>query len=121
LARKFFAPRDALVIFCAAAVFLVLYFFYQGQGAGSAEVSVSGQAVMTLPLDVDASYSPEGLSVRIAVRGGSVGFVASDCPDKICVHTGFLSRPGQSAACLPNRVAIRVVRAYGDALDSTVY
>ncbi|MDR2883927.1 MAG: NusG domain II-containing protein [Deferribacteraceae bacterium] len=34
--------------------------------------------------------------------------ISSDCPDKICVASGWVSECGQTAACLPNRVAITV-------------
>jgi hypothetical protein len=63
--------------------------------------------------------------VRIAVRNGAVGFVSSDCSDKICIHAGFLSVPGQTAVCLPNRAAVQVTargaEAKEEALDATVY
>ncbi|MDR3280063.1 MAG: NusG domain II-containing protein [Synergistaceae bacterium] len=124
--RRFFGYRDVIFIFFAAAAFSVIYFYTargaEGLVAGCAEISVDGRVVARMALDRDASYSPGGLpSVRVAVRGGAVGFVGSDCPDKICVHTGFLARPGQSAACLPNRVVVRVAAEDADALDSLVY
>ena len=44
--------------------------------------------------------------VTFEVREGQIAFVKSDCPDQICVRTGFLSRPGQMAACLPNSLIL---------------
>lgn len=38
----------------------------------------------------------------------SIAVVDSNCPDHICVHTGRIYRPGQSIACLPNRVIIKI-------------
>ncbi|MDR3321858.1 MAG: NusG domain II-containing protein [Synergistaceae bacterium] len=127
--RQFFSGRDLLFLSCLALALCAFYFFTTpgATGAGKetqkfAEVFLDGAALATLALDRDVMYSPAGLpGVRIAVRGGEVGFVASDCPDKICVHTGFLSMSGQSAACLPNRVVVRVVAGYGEALDSIAY
>jgi hypothetical protein len=83
---------------------------------------VDGEVADVISLREDGLYSPPGRpAVRITVRGGAVGFTASDCPDKVCIHSGFLSLRGQSAVCLPNRVVVRVVAGDGDALDSTTY
>jgi hypothetical protein len=99
------------------------------EGKRYAEVAVNGQVDRRIPLSEDGLYSPAGMpNVEIAVEKGMAGFVRSDCPDKICVHMGFLSLPGQSAVCLPNRVVLRVVAGEEDeedakeeALDSVTY
>jgi hypothetical protein len=130
--RQFFAGQDILILSCAALILSAFCFFAalgavdagkEGkEGKKYAEVLMDGAVLATLPLDSDGAYSPEGLpGVRIAVREGAVGFAASDCPDKICVHKGFLSSSGQSAACLPNRLVVRVVSGSGEELDSVAY
>ena len=48
---------------------------------------------------------------------GSIAFVRSDCPDKVCVNSGKLSLAGQQAACLPNLVYIKIV-SDGEASDT---
>lgn len=35
-----------------------------------------------------------------------IAFVDSDCPDKVCVHTGVLKSPNSMAACLPNHLVL---------------
>ena len=44
---------------------------------------------------------------------GAVRFESSDCPDQICVHAGWMRLPGQSAACLPNKLIVKVTPAKG--------
>ncbi|MDR2780132.1 MAG: NusG domain II-containing protein [Synergistaceae bacterium] len=122
--RKFFAFRDAVFLSCAAAALAL--FVHSGErppeGEKYADITVDGQIVKTIPLGREGTYSPAGRpGVQIAARGGMIGFVRSDCPDKICVHTGFLSIPGQSAVCLPNRVVVRVASRKEEELDSIVY
>ena len=39
---------------------------------------------------------------------GKVRVVESTCPDKVCVRTGWISRPGQAIVCLPNRIVVRI-------------
>lgn len=38
----------------------------------------------------------------------SIAVMHSNCPDHICMHTGHVSREGQSIACLPNHVIIKI-------------
>ena len=45
---------------------------------------------------------------KIVIKDGEVYFVESDCPGKDCVHSGSISKPGRSLACLPNKVEIRI-------------
>ncbi|MDR1916320.1 MAG: NusG domain II-containing protein [Synergistaceae bacterium] len=100
-----------------------IYTFRSAQDGGVyAEIAVDGRIETTMALAGDKVYSPAGKpAVQIAVRSGRVGFVSSDCPDKICVHSGFLGISGQSAVCLPNRVVVRVKSGEGETLDSTSY
>ena len=119
--RKFFDGRDVLLTLSLLLAVSLFYLFTARRADGEryAEIRVNGQISVTVALNKDGLHSPAGLpAVRIAVRNGSVGFVDSDCPDKICVHTGFLSIPGQSAVCLPNRVAVQVA-ARGKAAPDT--
>lgn len=44
----------------------------------------------------------------IVVEKGRIRFKEADCPDKICVKTGWLQKPGDVAVCLPNRAVIKI-------------
>ena len=44
----------------------------------------------------------------IKIKDGAVGFEDADCRDKLCVKSGKLTRPGDTAACLPAGVVIRL-------------
>ena len=46
------------------------------------------------------------LSVLLTHDGASV--MLSDCPTQDCVHTGTISRAGQSIVCLPGQVVIHL-------------
>jgi hypothetical protein len=37
-------------------------------------------------------------------------FMSANCPDRLCVKAGWISKPGQIAVCLPNRTLIKIVR-----------
>jgi hypothetical protein len=105
-----------------AAFLFYLFAARRTEGGGYAEIRVNGRVDAVVALSEDGLYSPAGLpAVRIAVRNGAVGFVASDCPDKICIHAGCVSMPGQAAVCLPNRVAVQVATRGEETLDATAY
>jgi hypothetical protein len=57
------------------------------------------------PQRVDFSGTASG---RIVAADGKIHFEKSSCPDQTCVHTGWVSKAGQIAACLPARVIIRL-------------
>lgn len=51
----------------------------------------------------------EGAEIRLETFADrSIAVKSSSCPDKICVHTGRVSQIGQSIACLPNHVIIKI-------------
>lgn len=82
-----------------------------------AEIYVHGVLVDTLVLDGrERAISPPGLpSVVVETYADhSVAFVSSDCPDKVCVHAGHMHRAGDTAACLPNGVLLKLAGAAAD-------
>ena len=45
---------------------------------------------------------------EIEVRPGSIGMISASCPDKLCVHQGFIDNSLLPVTCLPNRLVIQV-------------
>lgn len=56
----------------------------------------------TLTLDGDYKNT-------VVIEDGRVCMAHSDCPNQLCVDTGWIHAPGQSIVCLPNRVVIEIV------------
>jgi len=44
----------------------------------------------------------------VVIRDGKACIAQSSCPGEDCVHSGWISSPGRSVVCLPNRVEIRI-------------
>ena len=56
-----------------------------------------------------------------AEDGNGLRVSSSDCPTQDCVHTGAISRAGQSIVCLPAQVVVHLEGASGtDAPDVIV-
>lgn len=42
------------------------------------------------------------------VEKGKIRYQYANCPDKVCVKTGWLTKNGDAAFCLPNRTMIKI-------------
>ena len=62
------------------------------------------------PLDHDRRVIVSGLLGKtiIEIRHGRARFVRSPCSEKICIKAGWLTRGGDTAACVPNGVLVSV-------------
>lgn len=111
--RKLFGlkPLDYLIILAAAAAIAAFGLFaYAGSGRDPRAVIESEQGRWLYGLDAEQELVLRGPVGRttVAVRGGAVRVLDSDCPDKLCINFGAARRHGDWIACLPNRVFIRV-------------
>jgi len=74
---------------------------------GEGGVYVNGEAV---------SESLTVNEVVIEVAAGKARVADSPCRDRLCVHAGWLARPGDVAVCLPQRVIVEI-RGTGRGVD----
>ena len=99
----------AIVLALAATV--ALPFLTGGGEALYAEIYQDEALVKRVPLTegLHETVTIDG-SVQniIEIDGRTVRFSESTCPDQVCVRTGTLTRAGQTAVCLPNRVIVRL-------------
>ena len=77
-------------------------------GAVTAVFSVDGAESEPVSLEADFSrtVSANGYVLEVCCSGGEIWIESSDCPTQDCVHTGHISRSGQSIVCLPAHVII---------------
>lgn len=115
----------AIVLLLSAAVALAFYGPKLGQTDGlTAVISVGETEIERIDLttlDGEKPLTVEGqctLNVLLSSSGAEV--VLSDCPTQDCVHTGHISRPGQSIVCLPGQVVIHLEGASDDGAPDIV-
>lgn len=108
--RRFVKKTDVLIIISALALGAAAYMLANsGAKSSRAEVLHNNTVIKVIDLDHDGTYAANGFeNVTFEVKNGAVRFSHSDCPDKICVKTGFIKNKGQSAVCLPNRLTLRI-------------
>ncbi|HEY8426629.1 MAG TPA: Gx transporter family protein [Limnochordales bacterium] len=81
------------------------------QGRPAVLVEVAGRPPLVWPLDEDRVERLEagGVEMVLEVRDGRVRVERSTCPERWCVRTGWIDRPGQSVVCVPARTVVTVV------------
>jgi hypothetical protein len=113
---KFVKRSDIIIIAVIAVISLAAWFGYRAMAAGrpaKAEIYYYSKLVETVDLKPgeDKIFSiPEEPNVKLHQSAdGTIRFEESDCPDKICIKTGKIASIGQSAACLPNGMLVKIV------------
>ena len=46
---------------------------------------------------------------RLEIKDGAVHMLYADCPDQICVHTGWIDQEHDMIVCMPNKVVVQIV------------
>ena len=123
--RRFFAKRDLLIILVLVLLAgggMLIKAFALPQTGGIAQVYVG--STLTREIDLSRVTQTEVLAldaqlrVKIEVSPGAIRFIESQCPDKLCIKTGTLTKPGEYAACLPAGVAVKIVSQSGTGVDA---
>lgn len=117
---------DALValIIALLAVVAALWFYLPRSQSGQLTVviSVAGEETRRVPLSdfTETTVTGGGYTLRVSTRDGGVAVTDSDCPTQDCVHTGVITRAGQSIVCLPAQVVVHLEGTASDAPDVIV-
>ena len=113
---------DGVVAALVAALAIVTALCFYGHRTGAPQtvtITHRGALIQTIRLTgltetktvaIDGDYHLE-----IQVDSGGVCVVHSDCPGQDCVHTGRITRSGQSIVCLPEQVVIQLTGGTSDA------
>ena len=51
--------------------------------------------------------SKEGYNI-VKIHDKGVEIIEASCPDKVCIHQGFITKSSESIVCLPNKVHIKI-------------
>lgn len=120
--RKF-GVRDGLFLASLFLIGIVLtagIYCFSKQGS-TITITVDGQLYGTYALN-ESREIPVELEGRVAniivIEGGSAYMKDADCPDKLCMHQGAISRNGQTIVCLPHKLVVEVVGGEKEEYDS---
>lgn len=89
------------------------------------EISIGGELYKKIPF---SSSTEETMDVktdlgenRIRISEGKVQILDADCPDKVCIRDGAISKPGQALVCLPNQLVIEIKGVKSNETDDVAF
>lgn len=93
-----------------------------GAPPSEASVYLEGRRIQRLDLERDGqrSLALAGGAMKIEVENGRIRVLESNCTNRICIHAGWIERPGEMIACVPNRIMIEIEREQENFLDAIV-
>ena len=74
-------------------------------------VRINGEEVADYSLSIDGIYEINGGTNILHIANGEAWLDDANCPDKLCVKQGKISKDGETITCLPNKVTVTV---YGE-------
>lgn len=104
----------AIALLLAAGVGASAYIYTHKSEGSSAYIYQDGTLIQTIDLSkVKAPYTFDvtnsaGETNTIEVRPGEIGIIKASCPDKVCVHMGFIKNDMLPITCLPNKLVIKI-------------
>ena len=112
--------RDLILVAVLLVAAIVLFFGLRslqardtGTGA-QAVVTVDGKEIGRYPLKKNGTFPLNGGTNILVVENGEAWVSEANCPDKVCMGMGKISRNGEFIACLPNRLLVVVEGAAED-------
>ena len=114
--------RDLILVGVLLAAALLAFFVMRtlqekATGSGAcAVVTVDGEEVGRYPLNKSGTFPLNGGSNILVIENGEAWVSEANCPDKVCMGMGKISRNGEFIACLPNLLIIVIEGASEQAL-----
>lgn len=106
---------DFLILIILVLVAAAAYFAVEAATAGGsnlqAVVLADGAEVLRVDLstkEFTKTIQRASGNVTVKIGNGSASVIQADCPDKLCVATGVLTKAGDAAVCLPNRIVLQI-------------
>lgn len=98
-----------------AASLIWLYISRMSAHDGSVAVAaVNGQEIGRYPLGTEGEFILNGGTNILIIEDGQAYISEADCPDRLCVNQGKISKTGQTITCLPNRLTVTVEGQKGE-------
>ncbi|CAH8767560.1 NusG domain II-containing protein [Paenibacillus dendritiformis] len=120
------------VIVIAALAFLVPKWLFQQESENLhnskvfANITVDGDLYQKVELTKEEQIikveTSKGLNI-LKVHDYGIEMFEADCPDKVCLSFGFVTRPNSTIVCIPHRVLVELVSEDGaeeDEIDAVV-
>lgn len=115
--------RDVTVCFAVALVavlFALRLWIGTNRGSFLSVVTTEGETKYSLSVDRIETIQTNGHTLLLQIRDGRACIVEADCPDQICVRSGWIEKAGETVVCAPAGVRLTVTEGGGDGVDLVV-
>ncbi|MBF0618538.1 MAG: NusG domain II-containing protein [Candidatus Omnitrophica bacterium] len=123
----FYAPSAtdvvlAVIILGCSLFFIVSAFSHRYVPASPGILIYHEQALLSkISLSKDGVVPILNGKMQIEVKGGRVRVLESDCPQHVCMRTGWIQYVGQTIVCVPNHILIEIKSTAPQILDAVAY
>lgn len=121
--KRFFKKGDLIIIAAVLIICMLLYLpgLFEKSENLTAVVYENGEITHRINLhEVTESYEIEINGGVLLVEKASISYAYADCPDKTCVRTGKLGKAGDTAACVPNKTVVAVIKEKNNSKIDTI-
>ncbi len=106
--KKLITKKDFILLLVVLIIGVLGIFLVNSANKGTmVEIKIDGKTVETLILQGDY-IEKEINGVTVCRENGEIYVSEADCPDKVCVRSGKISKTGEGIICAPNRVAVEI-------------
>lgn len=116
----------AVLVLVIAASFIGVH-IYKSNDTGKHRIAVIKQNnAVVKKINLDQIVEPQRVEIGgnykevILVEKGRIRFEEANCPDLVCVKAGWLTKKGDMAVCLPNKVSIKI-EGSEDSIDGVTF
>lgn len=105
-----------LLIGIIATVSLLWIHFYSGSKQSNslmADITRDGKIIQKI--DLNKVNAPQYIKLKnddyhltVLAEKKRIRVLDADCPDKICVKFGWLTKPGDNAICVPSKIIVMI-------------
>lgn len=107
--RKFISKFGLFLCLAGIGFFILIFTLILKKEGTHVIVSIDGKVVESFDLSKDITYDIDEYGFnRLIINDGYAWIDSANCPDKLCVGFGKISKSGESIVCLPHKLTIRI-------------
>ena len=105
--------KDFIFIFVVSLIIAGAFgvnYFVNTKNVDSIEIYMDNKLYKTYDINDKEEIkvkSKEGYNI-VKIHDKGVEIIEASCPDKVCIHQGFITKSSESIVCLPNKVHIKI-------------
>lgn len=114
--------RDLILIGILLLTALILFLLFKDKQLKEpdavAVVTVDGTEIARYPLSQNGTFVLNEGSNTLVIENGEAWVSEANCPDKLCMGFGKISKNGEIIVCLPNRLIVMIEGGEASEIDA---